>query len=226
MNLGEESILAFEDALNTLATSVAAFIPKLVVALFAFIVLWIVAVMLGKLVEQIVRALKVDSLLEGLGAEEVLTRGGVKLNSGAFLGGLVRWFFIVLALLVAASILELSEVSVFLTSVITYIPNVAVAAIIIIAAAVLGDMAQRVSKASAHAARMPAASLIGAIAKWSIWIFGILAALFQLQIAVELLQTLVTAFVAMLALAGGLAFGLGGKEHASEFIEKLKREVR
>src|SRR3989344_600726 len=213
-SLGEVSVRSFEEALTTLANAVFGFIPQLVVALFSFIVLWIVAVMLGRLVEQVVRALKIDSVFESLGAEEVLTRGGFKLDSGAFLGGLVRWFFIVLALLVAVNILGLTEVS------------IVIAAIFIIAAAVLGDIVQRIARGSAHAAHMPAAALIGAVAKWAIWIFALLAALLQLRIVPELVQTLVTALVAMVALAGGLAFGLGGKEHASQLIEKLRRDIR
>ncbi|OGZ51623.1 MAG: hypothetical protein A3F26_01645 [Candidatus Ryanbacteria bacterium RIFCSPHIGHO2_12_FULL_47_12b] len=225
-SLGEVSVRSFEEALTTLANAVFGFIPQLVVALFSFIVLWIVAVMLGRLVEQVVRALKIDSVFESLGAEEVLTRGGFKLDSGAFLGGLVRWFFIVLALLVAVNILGLTEVSIFLASVVAYIPNVVIAAIFIIAAAVLGDIVQRIARGSAHAAHMPAAALIGAVAKWAIWIFALLAALLQLRIVPELVQTLVTALVAMVALAGGLAFGLGGKEHASQLIEKLRRDIR
>jgi small-conductance mechanosensitive channel len=222
-NLGIES---FKTAFQTLGTGIAVFVPKFIVALFLFLVLWWVAVALGKLVEQVVRSLKIDSVLEGLGAEEPLSRAGYKVNTGAFIGGLVRWFFIVLALLVAVDILQLTAVSEFLSNVVlNYIPNVIVAAVIIIAAAVLADIAQKVLRASAQAAKMPSAHLIGAIAKWSIWIFALLAAFYQLGIAGPLIQTLLTAFVAMLALAGGLAFGLGGKEHAAQFIEKLKRDM-
>lgn len=222
-----QSVAAFQTALNTLYSGIADFVPRLIVALFAFIVLYIVAVMLGKLIEQVFKSLKLDSLLEGVGLEEPLARAGYKVNTGVFFGGLVRWFFIVLALLVAVDILQLAAVSQFLSDVVlSYLPNVVVAAIIIVAAAVLADVAQKVARGSAQAADMPGANVIGAIAKWSIWVFGILAALYQLGIVGALIQTIVTAFVAMLALAGGLAFGLGGKEHASQFIEKLKRDMR
>jgi hypothetical protein len=183
--------------------------------------------MIGKLVEQLIKSLKLDSFLEGLGAGEPLSRAGYKLNMGAFFGGLVRWFFIILALLVAVDILKLTAVSEFLSNVVlSYLPNVVVAAVVIVAAAVLADVAQKVARGSAQAAGMPSAHLIGAVAKWSIWIFAILTALYQLGVAGPLIQTLVTALVAMLALAGGLAFGLGGKDHASAFIERLKRDMK
>lgn len=228
-NLADVGIMSFQTALNSLAQGLATFVPRLIVALFAFIVLWIVAVMLGKVIEQIVRSLKIDSVLEGLGVEEPVTRAGFRLNTGAFLGGLVRWFFIILAFLVAVDILQLTAVSEFLSDVVlNYIPNVVVAALIIIAAAVLADTVQKVVRGSAQAAGMPSAPFIGAIARWAIWIFALSAALYQLGIVGLLipLQTVLTAFLAMLAIAGGLAFGLGGKEHASDFIEKLRKDMK
>ena len=221
------SVLSFQTALETLSGGLASFVPKLIVALLAFIVLWVVAVTLGKLVEQIVRSLKVDSLLQGLGAEEPVSRAGFKLNAGAFFGGLVRWFFVAVAFLVAVDILGLTEVGDFLSQVVlTYIPKVIIAALMIVAAAILADIAQKVVRGSAQAANVPSAAFVGAIAKWSIWVFAILAAFYQLNIVPELINTILTAFVAMFAIAGGLAFGLGGKDHASEFIAKLRRDLK
>ncbi len=225
-SFAEQSVLAFQTALTTLAGGLASFVPRLIVALFAFIVLWFVAVSLGRIIEHIIKALKLDSLLEGVGIEEPLSRAGYKLNTGVFFGGLVRWFFTVLALLVTVDILQLTAVSEFLSQVVLgYLPNVFVAAIIVVAAAVVADIAQKVVRGAAKAADMPSAHFIGAVSKWSIWTFAILAALYQLGIVGALIQTIVTAFVAMLAIAGGLAFGLGGKDHASQFIEKLKRDM-
>src|SRR3989344_5609440 len=232
MTISQIAIGAFEQGLNALAVGIASFIPLLIVALFAFVVLWLVAVMLGRLVETVVRSLKVDSLLEGLGVEEPLARAGWKLDSGAFLGGLVRWFFIVLALLVATNILNLDAVSDFLSSaVLGFIPNVIVSAIIIIISAVLADVVQKLVHGAAQAVNMPASGVIGAVAKWSIWVFAILAALYQLSLniaepVIQIVTTLFTAIFGMLALAFGLAFGLGGKEHASQFIDKMKREMK
>ena len=53
-----------------------------------------------------------------------------------------------------------------------------------------------------------------------------MSALFQLKIAAGLVQILFTGFIAMIALAGGLAFGLGGKDVVKEFLEDLKNVPR
>src|SRR3990167_2084614 len=192
---------------------VVAFVPKLIVALVVFIIGWVIAVALGKVVVQMMRSLKVDMALRSLGMEEAVSRAGMKLDSGAFVGGLVRWFFILVFLLAAVDVLGLSQVTEFLRSVVlAYIPQVIVASLILVAAALLADVAYNVVSGTARAAGLPSAGLFGGVSKWAIWVFAILAALYQLGIAGPMVQTLFTGVVAALALALGLAFGLGGKE--------------
>ncbi len=219
---GEVLALSFQQ----LWTGVVMIVPKVIIAVIVFIIGWIIAMALEKVVEQIVKALKIDSALRSLGAEEPLARAGMHLDSGAFIGGLVKWFFIIIFLLAAVNVLGLSQFGEFLSSVVLlYIPQVIVAALILVAAALLADLAQRVVSGSAKAASLPSAGLLGGVAKWAIWIFAILAALYQLGIAGPFVQTLFTAVVAMLALAGGLAFGLGGKEAAARYIERLRADI-
>ena len=207
-------------------SGVVAFVPQFIIALVVFIVGWVIAVALGKVVSHVVKSLRIDSALSALGAEGPLSRAGLRLDSGAFVGGLVRWFFILVFLLAAIDVLGLSQVTEFLRSVVlTYIPQVIVAAFILVAAALLADFMRQLVISSAKAAGLPSAGLLGGVAKWAIWFFAILAALFQLGIAGVFIQTLFTAFVAMLAIAGGLAFGLGGRDAASRFLEKLRSDI-
>ena len=219
---GDVLVLSFQQ----LWGGVVVFVPKLIIALVVFIIGWIIAVALGKVVEQIIKALKVDMALKSLGMEEPVSRAGMKLDSGAFIGALVRWFFILVFVLAAFDVLGLSQVTEFLRSVVlAYIPQVIVAALILVAAALLADTVNSVVQGIARAAHLPSAGFLGGVAKWSIWIFAILAALFQLGIAGPFVQTIFTAFVAMVAIAGGLAFGLGGKEMASRYLEKLRSDI-
>jgi len=202
------------------------FIPKFIIAIIIFIIGWVIAVTLDKLVSRIIRSFKVDKALQSLGIEEPLARAGFRLDSGAFVGGLVRWFLIIAFLIASIDVLGLQQVNAFLKDVVlAYLPNVIVAALILVVAAFLANAMHRIVVGSAKAAGVPSTQLLGGITKWSIWIFAILAALYQLGIAGIFAQTLFTGFVAMLAIAGGLAFGLGGKEAASQYVEKLKRDL-
>lgn len=207
-------------------SAVVSFVPLLLSALIVFVIGWIIAVALGKLVEQVIKALRVDMFLSKLDFEKAMERAGMRLNTGAFVGGLVRWFLIIVALLAAANILQLTQVTDFLTSVLLYLPNVVVAVLILVIAALVAEVAERVVRGSVEAAGLRRGSLVGLVARWSVWVFAIVAALLQLGVATVLLQTVVTGLVAMLALAFGLAFGLGGKDAAGAVVDRVIREVR
>ncbi|OHA14068.1 MAG: hypothetical protein A2909_03125 [Candidatus Tagabacteria bacterium RIFCSPLOWO2_01_FULL_39_11] len=208
-------------------SGIAEFLPLLIVAFVVFILGWIIAVALGKIVSQIIRSFQIDKILQKIGVEETLERANLKLDSGAFIGGLVRWFFIIVFLVAAIDIIGLYQVNAFLSDVVlTYLPNVVVAVLILVAGALIADTMQRIVVGSSKATNISSSGFLGGITKWAIWIFAILAALYQLGIAGAFVQTLFTGFIAMLAIAGGLAFGLGGKEAASRYIEKLRQDIK
>lgn len=212
-------------SLQQVWATVAVFLPLFIGAVVVLILGWIIAVAVGKVVEQIVRALRLDTILSKLDFEKTLERAGWKLNSGAFVGGLVRWFLIIVFLLASVNILGLTQVSDFLQDVLLYIPNVIVAAFILIISAVLSEAVEKFVRGSVEAAGYRG-TFVGVVARWAIWLFAFAAALLQLGIATALVQTLVTGLVAALAIAFGLAFGLGGKEVASDFLQKVRSELK
>jgi len=202
------------------------FIPSFLFAVIIFIIGWIVGVVLGKVVAQVIKALRVDHALKIAGFEDTVTRAGYKLDSGAFVGGLVKWFIIVVFLLASLEVMGLTQVTMFLDQIVLfYLPQVIVAALILLFAAVLAETAQRVVTGSARAAGVPSAGFVGVVARWAIWAIAILAALSQLGIASGILQTLFTGVVVALSLAFGLSFGLGGQEAAARSIEKMREQM-
>jgi len=213
---------SFENVLS----GVLGVLPNIIIAVIIVILGWIIGAALSKVISQIVKALKVDSALSSAGVEELVEKSGFKLNSGGFLGELVKWFTIVVFLITAFDILGLQQVNDFLQGVVVgYIPQVIASVLILLIAAVLGEALRKVVVASAKAGDLQSAPFLGSVTKWSIWIFAALAALFQLGIGAIFIQTLFTGVVVALALAFGLSFGIGGKEAAAEFLGKLRREI-
>lgn len=200
-------------------------LPKIIAAFIIFVIGWVIAALVGKLVAKIVRAIKIDNALRGTEVERVVNRAGFTLNIARLLGGLVEWFIIVVAFVAAFDILGLVAVNQFLLSVLAYVPNIIVAVVILVIAAVVGEVLQKIVRGSAAAVGMKASTLAGTVTKWAVWIFAILSALLQLQIATPFLETLFTGVIVALALAFGLAFGLGGQQAASEVIAKVRSEV-
>ena len=204
-----------------------AFIPNLVVAIVIFIIGWLIGLGLGRVVEQIVNSLRVDQALRAAGVERVLSRAGFKLSSGRFLGFLVEWFFIIVFLVAALGVLHLDAVNYFIRDVVLgYVPQVIVAVLILLVAAVVAQAAENVVVGSAKAAQLHAAGFLGKVARYAIWIFAILAALSQLEVAAAFVQTLFTGVVIALALAVGLAFGLGGQQAAARWLEALRSDIK
>lgn len=203
----------------------AAFVPTLVGAIIILIVGLLVAAGLGALVEKILEAIKLDTMLKKLGIEPYFERAGMQLKGAKFVGRLVYWFITVVFILAAADALRLTALSGFLTEVLAYIPNVVAAILIMLAAVVIGHALRRLVTASILGAKLHAGEFLGTFTWWVVVIFGFFAALVQLQVAVTVINALVTGLIAMLALAGGLAFGLGGKDYAAYLISKLRERT-
>ncbi len=202
------------------------FIPEFVVALVIFILGWIIGSVLGKAVAQIMQAMKLDNALRSAGLESAVSRAGFKLDSGAFLGELVKWFVIVVFLVASLDVLGLSQVNVFLQQVVLlFLPRVIVAVLIMLVAVVIAEAMQNLVVGSARAAHMKSANFLGTLTRWAIWVFAGLAALFQLGVASAFIQTLFTGVVIAMALAFGLSFGLGGQKAAADYLDTLKREM-
>ncbi len=210
-----------------LFTGVVAFIPNLVVAIVIFVVGWLVGVGVGRVVKQVVDALRIDQALRPTGIERVLSRAGFQLSAGKFFGFLVEWFFIIVFLVASLQVLGLTQVNVFLTEVVLgFLPRVIVAALVLSIAAVLAQATERVVAGSARAAKVASAGLVGKMARYAIWVFAILIALAQLQVAEGFVSTLFTGVVIAASLAIGLAFGLGGQATAAHYLERLRTEIK
>lgn len=223
----QTGVSALQQSFYNLLWNTVNFLPALLFAIIVFVIGWFVAVWLGWVIAEAIRALRVDHALRTAGIDDVVTRAGYHLDAGAFVGALVKWFIILVFLIASLQILGLTQVTFFLQQiVIGYLPNVIVAVLILLVGAVIAQVAEGVVSGSARAAGIAAAGFVGTMTRWAIWIFAILAALSQLQIAQAILQTLFTGVVVALALAFGLSFGLGGQDAASRFIEKTREEMK
>ena len=209
-------------SLQNLWWGVVNYLPNLIGAFVVLIIGLIVAAGLAALVEKVLEGVRLDTLLEKIGLEPIFERAGLKLRAAYFFGKLIYWFVIIAFLLAVADSLQLYALSEFLTAILNYLPNVIAAVLIMLAALVLAHFLRRLVTASVMSAKLHSGPFLGTVTWWAIAVFGFLAALAQLNIAAEIIQTIITGFIAMLALAGGLAFGLGGKDYANHLLNKLK----
>lgn len=214
---------------NALLDLWEAFIPfllKLIGALVIFIIGWFVAVAVGKLVTEVLKRLRFNQLFERGGWKQALERAEVKVDPAGFVGAIFKWVLVIVFLLAAVDVLGLTAFAGLLRDVINFLPNVVVAALIFVVAVIISDIVEKVLRTAVESTQVGYGQVVTVIVKWSIWIFAILAILMQLRIAEDLLRIIVTGFVALIALAGGIAFGLGGKDTAAEIWQSMKRKMQ
>lgn len=213
-------------ALSDLWYGFIGFAPKLIGAVIIFVIGWFIAMWLGKLVAEVLKRVKFDALFEKTKWDEAMKKADFKMSMSGFAGSLVKWILTIVFLLAAVEILGMSQFAGFLKEIIAWIPNVIVAAAIFVVAVIVADILEKLVKAMVSKMSVRYVNLIGAVVRWSIWVFAILAALSQLGIGSDIIQILVTGFVALIVISGGLAMGLGGKDIARDVIEGIRNKIR
>jgi len=201
--------------LGTLAVFLAA-LPSILGAIVLIVAGWIIAGLVAALVVRVLRAIRIDQLADRAGVTTFLRRANVRADAAGVIAGLAKWYIRLVFLLLAANAVGLTAVSGIVTSVLAFIPNLIVAMFILGVFSWLASTAKNVVSGGMESAGLPNASGIGAIAFGAVLAVGIVAAADQLGVAQTIVDTLFIGVVAALALAFGLAFGLGGQQQAAE----------
>lgn len=205
-------------------TKILSFIPNLIGAFVIILIGLLVAYVLKWIVVQVLSAIRLQTLSDKTKFTDVLNKMGIKQGVSDLLGNMVKWIVIIVFLLPALEVLGLPQVSDILSQVLSYLPRVVVAGFLIFVGIIIADIIAHVIKATAVTIGATTAQILAVVARYAVLIFVGLAALVELGVASNLLLTLFTGFVAMFAIAGGLAFGLGGRDAASDLIKKIRED--
>lgn len=214
------------ESLQGLWQSFLTFIPKIIGALIVVIIGWFVAIAIGRLVTEILKRVKFDKIFERGIWKEALSKAKWKVDPSGFIGAIVKWVLFIAILVAAIEILGFTQFAVFVSKIASWLPNVIVAAAIFVVAVIVADYLPKIIRAGSEGMRLRYSHLLEKIVRWSVWVFAILAILIQLGIAKELIMTLFTGFIAFLVIAGGLAFGLGGKDAAAEILADFRKKIK
>lgn len=214
-------------ALKNLWLGFIDFIPNLIGAIIVFLIGWLISIAVGKLIAEILKRIKFNRIFEKGGWKTALEKAEIKVDASAFIGAIIKWVLLIVFLAAAVEILGFNQLTVFLTQkVLPFLPNVVVAAFIFVVAVIIADILEKVVRAAVEGAKVGYGQLVGAIVRWSIWVFAILIILSQLGIGETFMADLFRGIVVMIVLAIGLAFGLGGKDVAAEILQDLRNKLR
>jgi hypothetical protein len=195
----------------------------------AFLLILIIGIILGRILNalflRIFRAVGLDKLSEKSGVMDLIRKGGIKDSVSVLLAKIVRWVTVIIFAIIALRALELPTIEGLFEKFLLYLPNVFVAAVILLFGYLLGNFFGRAALIASVNAGIRIAGVIGRFVKFTVFLLAATMALEQLGIGKE---TIVIAFAIIfggIVLALAIALGLGGKETAKEYIEKkLKGE--
>jgi len=201
------------------------FSEGIVVAIIILVIGSIFAIELSKAAKRVVEKLRVDKTFDALGVKSFFKKGGIKLSIADLMEWIVKWFIILFALMMAVDYLGLPLVSSFLTRILDYIPNLIGALAILTVGLIIAQAVYEAIDGAAKASGIRIYSVAAILAKWMLIIITFLVILEQIGVQTTILQVFAGSLGLMVALAGGLAFGLGGQYHAKELLEEIKGKV-
>ncbi|ONI78288.1 hypothetical protein BWI15_02085 [Kribbella sp. ALI-6-A] len=201
----------FEDAFGKLL----GFVPNLLGGIVILVVGYLVAKVLGNLVGKLLGKVGFDQWMERAGVSGVLQRSGTGLTASAMLGKVVFWFVFLISFTMFASALGVPEISNFMSAMLGYIPRIFAAIVIVCLAALFANFLAAIIRGATGN------ETLAKVGKYAILVYAAFAALTQLGIAVQLTGNTLLIVLGGVALALGLAFGLGGRELAGEALRTL-----
>jgi hypothetical protein len=204
------------DSLLLAWNNFVAAIPAIVGALLILVIGWILSNILATITDRVLERLGADRLYAEHGGQQIYGEAGSRVVPSDIGAELVRWVVRLVFLVAAANVLGLTQVSELLNQVILWIPNLIVAAVILLVAPLIGRFLRGVIEVGAGQMGFTNAPLLGRIAEAAIIAFAVIIAINQIGIAADLVNILFIGIVGALALAFGLAFGLGGRDVAAE----------
>lgn len=205
---------ALTDQLNQGLTEIADFFPRLLFALGLLMVGILVAKMVERGMDIALHRIGFDRWMREGGVTEALERAGTTLDPSTVLAKLVFWTVMLLVILLAASALGVSAVSVLFSEMVAYIPNVIAAVIVLVLGILLGEFVKDLVLASAGG--LAVAPTLARAGKAAVMLLAVFMALEQLDIAQDIVLVFFIAVVGATALAAGIAFGLGARDVAAE----------
>ncbi|MCL4386799.1 MAG: hypothetical protein M1355_02805 [Patescibacteria group bacterium] len=203
-------------------TKVIAYIPNIIAAIVVLLIGIIVAWAVKTVVVKVLGYVNLSSVSETVGLNRIFTG---KVNLVGLLGDLVQWITVIVFLIPAFEILNLNQVNEVLQNVVAYVPNVVAAVFILLVGVVVADLVSKVVTETSKTIGAKTSDVLADVARYSIVVFVSLAAISQLGVAQRLIESLFTGLVAMVAIAGGIAFGFGGQDTAKDLVNRLRKNL-
>ena len=198
------------------------YLPNFFGGLIIFLIGLVLASLFKRLLLSVFSFFKLSSILQKM---RLMNKNEVNVWEEV-LAEVLRWTVVVLFLIPALEVWGLSRATSVLNQFLFYLPNVIIAVIIGFVGLIASNLVSDIVKQSLSSIGATSANTLGLFSKWVIVFFTVLIVMNQLGVAQDLIRILFTGIIAMIALAGGLAFGLGGRDAAKGTIEDVMKRFQ
>jgi hypothetical protein len=206
--------------LSVLAEQVLVVLPNVLAMSIIFAAGLLVAWTASQTLERLLRVVGLDRLSDRLGVTSALLRGGVKTDPSRLVGQAAYWIVMIFATVAALGALNLQPINDVAKSFLAYVPHLVTAALILIAGWLLSNFVSQAVLIAAVNAGLPPARLVATCSRWGIQLLAVAMALEQLGIAQNIVVVGFGITLGGIVLAGAIAFGLGAKDLAKDYIER------
>jgi len=210
---------------NELWSGVLDVLPNVAEGIIILIVGWIIAKVVSRAIAKIIEVIRLDNILATAGVKDFFQRAGIKFSIDRIFEEIVKWFILIVFFISAANAFGLPQINGFLSDVLSYIPNVIIAALIVVVGILIANFVADLAHGTTKATQTGSPKIAGTVVRYAVIVFTAFAALGQLGIGAVFLNSFFNNLGLALAAAFGLAFGLGGKEAAADIIKGLRRDI-
>lgn len=211
------------EPIKEMLTKLTGFIPVLLGALAILIIGWLIAKLMRGIVNRVLKVVQFDKMADKAGIAEILTKGGIKPNARELLSSLFYWLLMIMVWVMVLNSLGLTVAAELLEKIFTYLPSVIAAIFVLILGMFIGNFFYGITRTAASNANLPKPEIYGSISKWAVVIFAGTIALGELGIAPLFVTSTFNIFFGAVCLALALAFGLGGKDIATKYLEEVTK---
>ena len=215
-----QSIDMVVDATREFLHQIAAFLPRLLLALFVVVVGWLLAKAVRFAVQRALKAANFTVLTERAGTDNFLRQAGMRSDTTALFGIVAFWLVILATLIIAFNELGLTYITDLLGRVVMYTPKLLIAMLIVVFGSYCARFAGTAVNSYCLDAKIPDADLLGRIVRYVIMTFVVMIAVSQVEIGGDMVQRTFLIILGGLMLALALAFGLGGQDWAAALLQR------
>ena len=212
------------DPLKSVFSIIYSFIPTVLGVLVALVIGGLVAREVGKLVSSILKNSQVDKISQTIGLDHVLTTGGIKRPVSDLTGHVITWGITITALVIALRYAGITVIGPVTDPIMAYVPGVLTGVITLMVGMFLAYIVSVFVRMVAANTGMPKPEMLATFAKWAVVLMAITTFVEKVGLGYLFTGTPLLLMIGALALALGLAFGIGGRDHASHYLDKLLKK--